>query len=181
MADALGPCQPQEGCEPEQCACEPQPNTQLLLGDRTPDVVDTCPTCEPILSPGSRTNHCQQWRLKQGQPASEDGNARQLAQLGPGDVSYVLHSNAEYRPCDVERGGRRVCDLLQGGMRVQSAQDCAQLCTCMRDLPGVYCNAAAWVWSPGGLRAQAGNCFPKFIEGAPQLRGKTAPGLGERS
>ena len=172
MAD-VEPCNPGFGCDSEDaqdcdCAdCTPQPGSQLM-GDPDADD-DACRT--PEWSRNERLGaKCLRLQLASGQPDRQDGNQQRLNRIDPAtpEISYRLYSDAEYRPCDVSRGDSRVCDLLQGGLTVDNAQDCARLCTCMRSLPNVYCNAVAWVW--GGAGGQRGNCFPKFIEGVAQSR-----------
>ena len=78
-------------------------------------------------------------------------------------LAYTVHSHVDYRPCDVQPGQARVCELLTSGARTGSAEECAQLCTCLREINDVYCNAATWGWREVG--SDESNCFPRFIEG----------------
>ena len=168
--ESLKPCDPTshgDGPRDGICACRPQPGTELF-GDLAAEYND-CNAREPLLPEDTvAAGNCLTWQKRTpGDPSRANGPRRVDDSARP-EISYVRYSNVEYRPCDVLPGGVRVCDLLAGGLNVQDAEACASLCTCMRDLPNVYCNAVAWVWGDG-LSTQAGNCFPKFIEGVEQL------------
>lgn len=142
--------------------CIPQPGTQLI-GDLDAEYTGYNGFRPSV--PESVLRPCLKWRLPRGEfPSGKNGDQELLDSLHADrpEISYTLHTHAEYRPCDVKPGDRRACDLIHDGMLVDTAEDCAALCTCLRDLPGVYCNTVAWVWRD--YRAQNANCFPKYIE-----------------
>lgn len=108
--------------------CIPQNGTQLI-GERD----------EGAFLPLSIAAECtRRWQLRPGPtvfPSFENGDADKLANLDETrpSIGYRLYTHTNYRPCDVRRRGMaRVCDVLLNGLQTENAEDCAQLCTCLR-------------------------------------------------